>query len=231
MPDCGSGTEIVTQTFYVPDEYAVDTFAVLGINEAGLKKETQLIVRPASGTNFVQNHGPGIEGEFVNGDGTWGKPLEWIVTQEAIVYNKQGWANRDGGVLHPECWGGGYNSGNGIENGKIYRTITLPAGFYTIKYNCVGSAGDVNKVNAYFLAAKGNELPNIDYIPTDEAKVILGKYQGNGESIKNTHEFDFTLDEESEIAFGFVFSMKNESQFRVNSVSLTDKFGSYVIYK
>jgi hypothetical protein len=209
-------SRIKLQTLFMPDQYAVDTFSVAA----------QYIGADADvTTNYIKNSGAGnvgIEGNFLNGNNEWGEPIDWIVTDPIKVNAHQhGWANRDGGVLHPETWGSG-----DFENGKIYQTVILPQGKYELSYYCVGSAAggnDWSRINAYFVAARGAVPPDIDDIDIEKNKNVLGFVHGNGETFRDWHTITFTLEEETEINIGFVCSLKNESQFRVKELKLVYK--------
>jgi hypothetical protein len=205
-------SKIRLQTLFKPDQYAVDTFSVAPLYVGADTDVT---------TDYIKNSGAGnvgIRGNFLNGNGEWGEPIDWIVSDPIKVNAHQhGWANRDGGVLHPETWGTG-----DFENGKIYQTVTLPQGKYELSYYCVGSAAgggnDWSRIDAYFVAAKGAVPPDIYDIETDEN--VLGFFHGNGDTFRDWHTITFTLDEETEINIGFVCSLKNESQFRVKELKL-----------
>ncbi|MDR0542275.1 MAG: DUF5013 domain-containing protein [Dysgonamonadaceae bacterium] len=215
LPYCKPMSEITLQTYYLPDEHAVDTFKVAQPWTVGADADITETYIKNSGAGNV-----GIKGNFLNGNSEWGEPIDWIVTDPVKVNAHQhGWANRDGGVLHPETWGSG-----DFENGKIYQTFTLPQGKYELSYYCVGSAsaGDNwSKINAYFVAAKGAVPPDISDIESDEN--VLGLFHGDGMSFRNWHTLTFTLSEATEINIGFVFSLKNESQFRVKELKLVYK--------
>jgi hypothetical protein len=135
--------------------------------------------------------------------------------------HQHGWANRDGGVLHPETWGQG-----DFNNGKIYQSFILPKGKYELSYYCVGSntANNDNeraRINAYFVAGKGSVPPDIDAIESDNN--VLGYFHGDGVTIRGWHTLTFTLAADEEINIGFVFSQKNESQFRIKEFKLVYK--------
>jgi hypothetical protein len=207
-------SKIRLQTLFKPDQYAVDTFSVAPLYVGADADVT---------TDYIKNSGSGdvgIRGNFRNGDGTWGEPIDWIVTDPIKVNaNQHGWANRDGGVLHPEIWT--YNANNNITNGKIYQTFTLPQGKYDLSYNCIGAASDGNdwsRIDAYFVAAKGAVPPDIYDIETDEN--VLGFFHGNGSSFVGWHTISFTLEEDTEINIGFVCSLRDLSQFRVKELKL-----------
>lgn len=215
LDGCNPLTEIKMQTCYLPDAYAIDTFRVGSPKIIRVDADiTEMYIKNAGAGNS------GIKGNYLNGNSEWGEPVDWIVTDPVKVNAHQhGWANRDGGVLHPETWGSG-----DFENGKIYQPFTLPKGIYELSYYCVGSAAannDWNKINAYFVAAKGVEPPDIYTVESDEN--VLGLFHGNGTSFRDWHSITFTLNEETEINIGFVFNLKNESQFRIKEIKLMYK--------
>ena len=215
LPYCKPMSDIKLQTFYIPDVFAVDTFKVANPWYVGADADIT--------EKYIKNSGAGnvgIMGNYLNGNNTWGEPIDWIVTDPVKVNAHQhGWANRDGGVLHPETWGSG-----DFENGKIYQTFTLPKGKYELSYYCVGAAAannEWNKINAYFVAAKGAVPPDVNAIESDENVMVF--FHGNGSSFVNWHMLTFILDEDTEINIGFVFSLKNESQFRIKELKLMYK--------
>jgi hypothetical protein len=208
-------SEIRLQTCYLPDEHAVDTFKVANPYYVGADADITETYIKNSGAGNV-----GIKGNYLNGNSEWGEPLDWIVTDPVKVNAHQhGWANRDGGVLHPETWGNG-----DFENGKIYQTFTLPEGKYELSCYCIGSAAannDWSKINAWFVAAKGTHPPDIYNIESDNN--ILGKFNGDGMTFRDWHTLKFTLDEDTEMNIGFIFNLKNESQFRIKELQLIYK--------
>ncbi|MDR2774959.1 MAG: DUF5013 domain-containing protein [Tannerella sp.] len=216
LPYCKPMSEIRLQTFYLPDEYAVDTFNVA--NPWYVSADADIT------ETYIKNSGAGgvgIKGNYLNGNSEWGEPIDWIVTDPVKVNAHQhGWANRDGGVLHPETWGSG-----DFENGKIYQTFTLPKGKYELSYYCVGAAAggnsDWSRINAWFVAATGVVPPDINNIESDAN--VLGFFHGDGTTFTGWHTITFTLDEDTQINIGFVFSLKNESQFRVKELKLMYK--------
>ncbi|GHT02596.1 hypothetical protein FACS189440_05740 [Bacteroidia bacterium] len=214
---CKPMTDIVLQTYYLPDETAVDTFKVAQSWTIGADADMTETYIKNSGAGNV-----GIRGNFLNGNSEWGEPIDWIVTDPVKVNAHQhGWANRDGGVLHPETWGQG-----DFSNGKIYQVFNLPKGKYELAYNCSGSntANNDNeraRVNAYFVAAKGDLPPDIDVIESNSN--TLAFFHGDAVAIRGWHTISFTLDADTEINIGFVFSLKNESQFRIKEFQLMYK--------
>lgn len=155
---------------------------------------------------YIKNPGS----PFLRSDGgttRFGILQDWITNDAA--------KNISGGTL------GGFDSYNGgaymsmerwdtpsIPNGKIYQTVTLPAGKYQIDVN-FESHGISNE--AYIAVAAGNTLPDVADIAGTIAHTPF-----------STPGFQFTLGEETEVSLGIVANLINNQQwFRARSFKLT----------
>lgn len=127
--------------------------------------------------------------------------------------------------VQPEGYGGFYNdngigvmdffSVQGLTNAKIYRTIELPAGSYKTGFVNAGFAG---KNECYFVAALGNELPDIETI--DNNVNVLAKYYWNTDILTAKNEINFELQSPQRITIGFVVTNTAKSEIKINSVFL-----------
>lgn len=130
----------------------------------------------------------------------WGTPTEWIVNAAAkshIVSNVN-YGGLDALYFSLESgWGQ-----PAINNGKIYQTMTLPAGTYNYIININGTsyAADAND-RGYFIVATGNTLPDVTAVETSTSTL-------KWERVKNVtpliRTLSFTLAADTEVSVGVV---------------------------
>jgi hypothetical protein len=200
-----SMTRFKMQTYFLPDEFAVDTFksdiVLVGVNE----DITNLYIKN-SGNPFKRSD---------NGTGKWGLPQDWLYTPNIINQNSGtagGWST-DGnpsGVIHFESkdWGG-----EGVTNGKLYQTFELPAGSYTLEYYSDG--GGSSDFQGNFVVAEGSVLPDIDNL-----NQVLAKYHWDQGGMGGTHKIAFTLDIATTVSIGWVVSFGSYTWCHINSVKM-----------
>ncbi|MCD9014843.1 DUF4998 domain-containing protein [Parachryseolinea silvisoli] len=204
LADIKNQTKFSYQTYYLPEETAVDTFKavpqIIGVSQdittTYLKNSIRPIQRGDAGT------------------GKWGTPKDWLFNSN--ITNQDGgtgggWSWDDSGVFHfeTEHW-----DGAGVSNGKVWQTFTLPAGTYTISYETGNYGG--GQYDVYELVVAGTELPDIDNIGT-----TLASFHGTpGGSLGGTHNLTFTLDEPTEIATGWVVNTGQNVYLQFRSVKL-----------
>jgi hypothetical protein len=197
------GTKFSYQTYYKPEELAIDTF----------KAVPELV--PA--TNITRAYFPNPGRPFKRGDsgtGKWGTPKDWLFNAAATNQNGGqggGWSTDDSGVIHFETkdW-----TGDGVNNGKVWQTFTLPAGTYTMSFesgNCGGNSFDV-----YEVVAEGTELPDISNMGTPLAVF----HASNTDALRGTHNLTFTLDAQKQVAIGWVVSTGQSVYLQFRSVKL-----------
>jgi hypothetical protein len=202
--DIKNQTKFSYQTYYLPEETAVDTF----------KAEKQMIgVSEDITTTYLKNSIRPIQ-RGDGGDGKWGTPKDWLFNSNMTNQNGGqggGWSWDDSGVFHFETqdWGGA-----GISNGKVWQTFTLPAGTYTISYETGNYGG--SEYDVYELVVKGSELPDINNIGT----TLASFHATAGGSLGGTHNLTFTLDEPTEIATGWVVNTGQYVYLQFRSVRL-----------
>lgn len=185
------------RTMHLPDSMAIDTFYTAAetadINEIYLKN---------SGFPF----------KYAEWDGNrWGYPENWIIND--AVKNQGDYGGFDGigggGYLSMEKWN---DSQAEIINGKIYQTMTLPAGIYSFEANFSDeSAGFDIENEAYMVVAEDSSLPDIADV----------KHKTLGYTTFDNPNIEFTLTQRKEIAIGFVATFQqNQQNFRCHSVRL-----------
>lgn len=204
-----SMTKFRMQTYFLPNELAIDTFraepVLLGVDE--------------NVTNiFIKNPGnPFLRSD--DGDGKWGLLQDWEYTPNVINQNGEtaggwSWDGNPSGVIHFESkdWGG-----EGVTNGKIYQSFELAAGNYVIEmYSDGGGSG--GPVDANFLVAKGTVLPDIDAL--DPNPDVLGIYRWNEHSMGGTNRLSFALEEPTVVVVGWVASFGSYTWMHINYVKL-----------
>lgn len=150
----------------------------------------------------------------------WGIPADWI-TNTAVRNFRDGSGTYFGGV---DYWFGGpflameagWSADNmaSINNGKIYQRVILPAGSYTFEMDipdCT-AGGDF-----YTVATVEAAVPDIENIASS-----LGFVKTN---TIGTHALTFLLEEETEVAIGFVGNLPNKGSgdgtfWRITAVRL-----------
>lgn len=203
LKDYRSMSRFTLQTYYLPDPEAIDTFRA--------EVFTYSVNEDITG-RYVKNPGnPFVRGD--DGTGKWGLPKDWsytpdIVNQEGST--KGGWSTDSGGVIHFESkdWGG-----EGVTNGKIYQTVTLPAGRYSLEFYSDGGGGDFTEGN--FMVAAGNALPDVGR--TGEA---LAFAVWDRDHIGGTRTIRFMLDREQTVTFGWAVSFGSNTWMHINWVKL-----------
>ncbi|SFD54975.1 protein of unknown function [Chitinophaga sp. CF118] len=157
---------------------------------------------------YVKNAGlPFIAAEMSSG-GRWGTLADWTANTAAKSHTGYGGFSSDaGGTMNLESgWGS-----PAIHNGKIYQTMTLPAGTYTFDVSNLNWQG--TKDPAYIVIAPGK-----DTIP-DYSNV-----SGNTEiysTLFTAPKVTFALTEETKVTVGFVVDYIQDQQgFKINNVKL-----------
>lgn len=189
-----AGTSLQYKTMYIPTATSIDTF-YSALQTAGVKYEVT--------SSYILNPGP----NFVNSDGgtaRWRTPKDWVTT--ADVRNG---GNNIGGI-DAGSWLPGpslsMEAGWGIPavpNGKIYQTITLPAG----KYGFDATTGDVSTDGIKYMAVSvGKTPPDVANVPaTALAYKALSKF--------TTNSFSFELATPTEVCISFHGNLPNTGTF------------------
>ncbi|MDR1666339.1 MAG: DUF5013 domain-containing protein [Bacteroidales bacterium] len=193
------------QTLYLPVKTAIDTFA------APVTTVSQSIL-PIALFNAVAPFA-------VTDDGYWewarfGTAAEWThspSTGYLTVDNLMG--NRM--VLMS---GYGLNGNVPMANGKIYQTLSLPAGTYRFRVHIHWIAGTSGNI-VYVVAAQGITLPDTETLTVD-GNVL--DYDSRGEWAMNTDvDCEFTLtDPVTTVSLGIVANIWPNSDVQISSFSL-----------
>ena len=203
-----SAKTVSYRTLFLPQITSIDTFYT-DYTELGLAKDVT--------SEYLRNYRNPITTSSVSG--RWGIPAVWVTN--TAVRNFRDGANYFGGVDH---WFGGpflameagWSNDNmaTITNGKIYQTVTLPAGHYTFEMDIPDCTpgGDF-----YTVAAQGTDIPN-----TENVSTAIGFLKT---SSAGTHTLKFTLLEEKQVSLGFVGNLPNKGGgdgtfWRINAVRL-----------
>lgn len=182
------------RTLFLPQEAAIDTFytdfATVGIARdvtAEYLKNTQVPIETSARSD------------------RWGIPAHWA-TNDAVRNFRDGAGNYFGGV---DYWFGGpflameagWSADNmaTITNGKIYQTVTLPAGIYTFEMEIPDCTPDAE---FYTVSAEGDEIPDIE-----DLNVSLTFLKT---STPGAHKITFTLTETEKVSLGFVGHLPNK---------------------
>lgn len=210
LPNFKPKSGFTMQTYYLPDEMSIDTFATdiswIAVNE---EVTQEYILNPGN---------PFVRGD--EGTGKWGTPKDWLYTDNVLnqTGGMGGWSTNGNpkGVIHLESKN---FSGAGITNGKIYQTVQLPAGKYLFEsYSTISSTSKNSFLNVALAAGKGTELPDWEELETN----ALGYYarQATVSNTPETYSFEFELTEESTVTLGWVASFGASSSIQFSYVKL-----------
>ncbi|MFV0313409.1 MAG: DUF4998 domain-containing protein [Dysgonomonas sp.] len=195
---------IKLQACYLPDETAIDTFKTLVEEAVALENIThQCIMNP--GDPFLRAD---------NGSGKWGLLKDWQYTSNILNQNGNtagGWSTDANGVIHLESkdWGG-----PGFINGKIYQTITLSAGKYSLEYYSDGFGGNATSL---FTIAKGSTLPDIE---NAEGNTLAHEIRENG-AVSGNHKIYFELEDTETVTLGWTVTIPGSNTwYHINWVKL-----------
>ncbi|PWV47680.1 DUF4998 domain-containing protein [Chitinophaga sp. S165] len=209
LSDFKFGTTVTYQSSYIPQRNALDTFKVADVSNFAE------ITRAGDVTAvFIKNPGdPFYRSD--NGNGKWGLPRDWQVNANAMNQDNNqggGWSTDNGGCIHFESknWGDAP-----LVNGKVFQTITLPAGTYDLD---VVTAGYGGTIDANEVVATGTTLPDIDNLNGNSA--VLALFHGDGGSIGGTHTLTFTLTQQTTVSLGWVVSGSVYTYLQFKKVAL-----------
>jgi hypothetical protein len=167
----------------------------------------------------------------------WGTPDYWTVNSAAQNQLNSGATQRCGGLNFGEsgyanigqlCLQAGWGDaiGNVMTNGKMYQTVTLPAGTYRIDVQVVesGFASYLTSSNMYLVAAQGNTLPDFLTPSIAPTPALASVGIQNGVSYNATsgpvQSITFTLSQNTQVSIGFVTTMVANSYGRLNYMKL-----------
>ncbi len=155
-------------------------------------------------STYIKNAGPKMEAGHTVG-GKWGTPKDWSFTPNILNQEDNtvgGWSTDGGGVIHFETdhW-----SGPGFENGKVWQTVSLPAGTYSFT-TVYGNAGnDYGRMNINLAVAMGAELPDSGNFAT--AALAYRQLDAANDRGAKEHAVVFTLTETRQVSLGLVVTI------------------------
>lgn len=205
LRDFKSLNEVKLQSLFLPDSIAIDTFYA----------DPQFF-RVSEDVTSIYLKNPGNPFQRAgNGSGKWDMPKDWLYNTN--VLNQDGgrlgsWSSDNNGVIHFESkdWGG-----DGVNNGKVYQTFTLPAGKYAFEVNKDAGGGSIN---ANFVVSKGSVIPDIDKL--NDQSIVLNKYHWDENNTGGNPTVEFTLTESTQVAAGFVVSTGSYTWLRIKGLKL-----------
>lgn len=168
-------------------------------------------------------------GTVTNG---WATPADWIVNAAAQNQINTGATERCGGLNFGKsdatttgqiCLQAGWGdaTANVLTNGKMYQTITLPAGTYQFVWTVKEFGGNAN-THVYLTATMGTTPPNTADVPTSSQTLgyteVTAAQDYNATPVQKS--FSFTLTEQTTVSLGIVATMAANSYVRFNSVAL-----------
>ncbi len=207
LPDLEVSDYITYQTAFLPDSTVIDTF----YSPIDTAQINQIILR---NSQYPIQHAAWDGKRF-------GNPAYWTVNEAMKTH--EGYGGFDG------VNGGGY-LGNlttsrrpAIENGKIYQTVSLPAGDYRLelKFEQHNGRHQIRKAkDAMFVAvAIGDVLPDIARIESEALAYVTIDPEA---PLKSDVTLYFTLTKAKTISLGFVVNMvyKGNATLRCSDVNL-----------
>jgi hypothetical protein len=197
-----AGTKFEYRTLYLPDSLSIDTFSTAWQQKGVTADITGLYLKNA-GFPFVA---------AVMANGRFGTLADWTTNSAAKNINGQGgYDNYPGyGTLAFEYWGT-----PAINNGKIYQTVTLPAGKYKLQATVQSIAYDLPAT--YLVAAAGSGLPDA---ANYSQSLGFAKFT-NGSLNDKTLDADFTVSAQMDVSLGVVANMVSGNQnLRVKGIKL-----------
>lgn len=197
-----SGTKFEYRTLYLPDSLAIDTFYTAW-QQKGITADVTSIYLKNAGFPFVA---------AAMANGRFGTLADWTTNSAAKNINGEGgYDNYPGyGTLAFEYWGT-----PAINNGKIYQTVTLPAGKYKLQATVQSITYDLPAT--YLLAVVGTGLPDaVDYSQS------LGFAKFTNSSLNGkTLDADFTIGAQMDVSLGVVSHMVSGNlNIRINGIKL-----------
>lgn len=197
-----SNTPFEYRTMYRPDTLAIDTFYTDW--EAKTLKEDITLA-------YLRNPGgPFLRDPSKPSDWRWGQLADWTYNAAAgqrYTYDAiNGTANAC--LTLWIYWDGT------LTNGKIYQTVTLPAGEYS--FNATISNIDATLEATYVAVAEGSSLPDVENIATAAGYY---KLKDNNDKLATV---PFTLTQTTTVTLGFVATMisPSDQSLRVSRVNL-----------
>lgn len=203
-------TSVFYRTLFLPNTNALDTFYT-----AFTEEQVAEYVPPTKidlSTRYLKNFKAPFERATYDG-ARWGTLKDWTIN--AAVRNQGPAGNKvyggydninNSGAFGLQKWGDGDPA---IVNGKIYQTVTLPAGNYEVIWTTDGNSSAVNRGTAerYLVAATGSSLPDIADLgdALEHISFVTGVDRFNV-------KIEFSLEETTEISIGILVNFTSGQQ-------------------
>lgn len=188
------------RTLYLPEPTAIDSiYALATVDEVTFPSALKNAEAPFALTSM----------------GLWfndraGTPADWVINAAAMANGNVD--NNYGRALVLWSWSG-YTPVADVVNAKVYQTLSLPAGSYsleaTVHHTTAGS------LNIYIAAKMGYLMPDINLVESDALSWTKMDGISNGTVLK----CDFTLDSPSVVSLGFVGSYR-DSEVHISKFEL-----------
>jgi hypothetical protein len=164
---------------------------------------------------FLANYTQPFTGIVAGDASRWRTPAAWTVT--APIMNHNGANSAPAGGLdnnHPPMYLG-CEAGWGapaITDGKMYQTITLPAGSYT--YSVGMSGNGFTNTNNYIVAASGTTIPNAANVSTALGYTNITPHNANaGAALSATISCNFTLTQATQVSLGLLVNLGSGGEY------------------
>lgn len=197
-----AGTKLEYRTLYIPDSASIDTFYT-SWQQKGITAEVTGMYLKNAGFPFTA---------AAMSNGRFGTLAEWTTNDAAKnIGGNGGFDNYPGyGTMGFEYWGT-----PAIVNGKVYQTVTLPAGKYKLQATIQDIAFELPA--AYLVAATGSGLPDAAGYAT-----ALGYAKFTNSSLNNkTIDADFVINNSMQVSLGVVVNMSSGTQnLRIKGIKL-----------
>lgn len=212
--------QISNPTSYDLNPTLMTTIVSISIND--------LVMGPAndiSASYLTNNAAPFKASALQSGQTRWGSLTGWTANAALLSHGGYGGygSDGDGQLIDIEAgWGSA-----AIPNGKLYQTVTLPAGTYSLNVTWIWCsilwAPNSANGSAYVVAMPGMDLPDYNNIENNSNvsyyKMPTSLAKG---SVQRTV---FTLTQPTQISLGFVVNYPGTSSgqgFKVSSVTLSN---------
>ncbi len=161
----------------------------------------------------------------IGASGNWATPDYWTVNSAGQNQINTGATVRCGGLNYGNttsgqlCFQAGWGdaTGNTLQNAKMYQTVSLPAGNYSLVTN-ISDFGFVSGSTNYIVVASGSTLPDIDNVPA--SSLVYTDFSTSSSGSTTSVTLKFTLAQPTTVSIGFVSTQIPNSWFRVASVQL-----------
>jgi len=202
LPNLMPGSLVQYRTLYKPASMAIDTFTASYANLSVKADVTEV---------YIKNPGaPFLLDNTQSSNWRFGQLADWQYNDEAR--NRYTWDAIDGAnnaCMTMWIWDNG-----ALANGKIYQTVTLPAGEY--EFSATVSNIDNSLEATYLAVASGSALPNVEDITT---AIGYGRFTDNSNKSVSA---SFTLPTATTVTLGVVGSMASpaEQTIRISKIKL-----------